>query len=33
MIIHITYVKSALTRGVTAHVCGGHWAGAHFDLP
>jgi len=29
MIIHI-YIKLALTRRLTAHDCGGLWAGAHF---
>jgi len=30
MIIHIKYVKPALTKGP---VCGVPWAGAHFVLP
>jgi len=32
MIIHIKYVKPALTRGLTDHDCGGPWAGSHFAL-
>jgi len=32
-IIHIKYVKPALTRGLTVHDCGGLWAGVHFVLP